>query len=1072
MFDRKGFAEYVGGTSGNSYASGLASIESIYNVDIDSEYEKDQCGVLLSKIESDKKRKDLSDNDLHYRRNYFSHLKKYVEYRSNVVVIKQRKDFVIWMQKQPRRDNTDKRYSDETINAAAGKLQSGLKTLGIRKYTDINCFSLVDSARFAELYKDCYATAEALDKKQGHRDFRNGLEFYMQFLNEQNGTSVMPVNPVIEKLRFIINKYKANFTSVDKAERYKWIAVAWYKQHWNIDAPNFGEMVATAFEKADNLLASGMYYAYKMLTEYANAKPEKVRALFRTLHNEELPLSQRYDEFRNGFGEYINALKTQTGKDYNHYQDLHAISVYLFFEYPEKYFIYKSTMYTKMRDRIGFVEEKTKQKAVVGKFESYAQMCELILTEINSDEELQSMSQSRLDSSCYKDDAFHLLAMDIAFYGGVYMDDADFGSSAEATNDNVYWPSLEEYNPRISKEMWLEILRDPAITTAETLAMLKMILELGGESTCAHLADVYGNTFGYYNRLGSAFGKRIKDKYNCPDCIDKESDTTDRNRVYVIPFVGRNVKENGNQRYSWKLRDELKEAMESMDLNNIVTEESVTDVELNTILYGPPGTGKTYHSAIYAVAIIENKKLTDVAKEDYDEVLIRYNEYKTNGRIAFTTFHQAYGYEEFIEGIKPVVISDDDGEGKSDIQYAVSSGIFKDFCDKTVRKKNISQIADYGLNESPNVWKVSLEGTGDNPTRTECLSNNHIRIGWDAYGKDITDETDFSADGGKKPINAFINRMRVGDIVLSCYSATTIDAIGVITGEYEWHDEYSHYKRLRKVNWIVKNIKENIMDITGGTTMTLSSVYRFANVTLNDVLKIVEKYKVDEIASETSKDNYVFIIDEINRGNISKIFGELITLIEPSKRIGASEEMTAVLPYSSKPFGVPNNVYIIGTMNTADRSIATIDTALRRRFYFKEMLPDPDVLKDVYVEDLSISDLLTRINKRITVLYDREHTIGHSYFMALKTAPTIDTLAKIFENNIIPLLQEYFYEDYEKIRLVLGDNKKKDEETQFIVAKANDYAALFGNADVGLDDGYSYEINTKALDNIEAYRSI
>ena len=375
------------------------------------------------------------------------------------------------------------------------------------------------------------------------------------------------------------------------------------------------------------------------------------------------------------------------------------------------------------------------------------------------------------------------------------------------------------------------------------------------------------------------------------------------------------------------------------------------------------------------------------------------------------------------------------------------------------------------MNESPNIWKVSLEGTGDNPTRTECLNHDHIRIGWDAYGKDITDETDFSTDGGKKPINAFINRMRIGDIVLSCYSATTIDAIGVIAGDYEWHDEYPHYKRLRKVNWIVKNVKENIMDITDGTTMTLSSVYRFANITLDDVLKIVEKYNVEEVVSTDAHDNYVFIIDEINRGNISKIFGELITLIEPSKRIGAAEEMTAVLPYSAKPFGVPNNVYIIGTMNTADRSIATIDTALRRRFYFKEMLPNPNVLEDIYVDDVCISEMLDLINKRIEVLYDREHTIGHAYFMPLKANPTLETLARIFENNIIPLLQEYFYEDYEKIRLVLGDNHKA-EDAQFIVAKANDYAALFGNVDIGLDDGYSYVINKQAFGNIEAYRSI
>ena len=254
--------------------------------------------------------------------------------------------------------------------------------------------------------------------------------------------------------------------------------------------------------------------------------------------------------------------------------------------------------------------------------------------------------------------------------------------------------------------------------------------------------------------------------------------------------------------------------------------------------------------------------------------------------------------------------------------------------------------------------------------------------------------------------------------------------------------------------------------------MTLSTVYRLSNVTLDDVLAIVKKYRSGEMVNVQSEGNYVFIIDEINRGNISKVFGELITLIEPSKRLGAPEEMTAILPYSAKPFGVPKNVYIIGTMNTADRSISSIDTALRRRFQFKEMLPNLEILKDIYVDDISISDILDKVNKRITVLYDREHTIGHAYFMPLKTSRTIETLAQIFENNVIPLLQEYFYEDYEKIRLVLGDSKKKNKDIEFIIAEPNNYIELFGNVNVDLDEGYTYSINKSALRNKEAYLSI
>ena len=487
----------------------------------------------------------------------------------------------------------------------------------------------------------------------------------------------------------------------------------------------------------------------------------------------------------------------------------------------------------------------------------------------------------------------------------------------------------------------------------------------------------------------------------------------------------------------------------------------------NTILYGPPGTGKTYHTAIYAVAIIEGKTVAAVQAEPYSDVMDRYNAYKDHGRIEFTTFHQSYGYEEFIEGIRPVM--DEDTEEDGDIEYQITPGLFKSFCDRASRPV-LKQNANIGLNANPTIWKVSLEGTGDNRTRAECMKNNHIRIGWDSYGPDITAETGVTE--GKTVLNAFIYRMKVGDIVFSCYSASTIDAIGVVTGEYEWHDEYAQYKRLRKVNWLAKGINEDITEINGGKTLTLSSTYALNRLSLSDVITILKRVAPKSLMAEAAKPNYVFIIDEINRGNISKIFGELITLIEPSKRQGQGEGMTAKLPYSQKPFGVPDNVYLLGTMNTADRSIATLDTALRRRFQFKEMQPDPSTLKGVIVDGLDISTMLERMNRKIALLYDREHTIGHAYFMPLKKSPSLETLAGIFEDNIIPLLQEYFYEDNEKIRLVLGDNRKDQENLQFVVKRQNDFANLFGDSGVDFDDSTTYEINRSAFENIDSYKSI
>ena len=632
---------------------------------------------------------------------------------------------------------------------------------------------------------------------------------------------------------------------------------------------------------------------------------------------------------------------------------------------------------------------------------------------------------------------------------------------------NEWFPTKEEYDPQISKEQWLDFMNNSGLFNDNYKHFLSVMLDIGGKASCAQLADRYGDTTAHYSMTAVHLAEHVAEYTNCP--LSKDEDG--KERYWTVLFVGKNANTDEKGSFIWKMRDELREALESLSLAEVKTvqeEEQSTDVALNTILYGPPGTGKTYNTVIYAVAIIENRPVDSVRAESYSDVVERYNDYKANGLVEFTTFHQSYGYEEFIEGIKPVM--GDDSDDQKDIEYEISSGLFKAFCERASQPILKKKEQDIGINSSPTIWKVSLEGTGINPTRTECLSNGHIRIGYDGYGENITSETDFGTDGGKNVLDAFIYKMKVGDIVLSCFSSTTIDAVGVVTGDYEWHDEYEHYKRLRKVNWLVKDIREDITE-ANGSTMTLSSVYKL-KLSLSDVMAIVSENSpvADEV--EANGKNYVFIIDEINRGNISKVFGELITLIEPTKRLGQTEGATVKLPYSKKLFGVPDNVYLIGTMNTADRSIATIDTALRRRFQFKEMQPDPDVLDGIFVDDISVKDLLRRMNLKISALYDREHTIGHAYFIGLKKNPTIEALAAVFENSIIPLLQEYFYEDYEKIRLVLGDNNKSDRNEQFITKDEVNYSELFGNTDFGMDDTFRYEINPSAFENIESYRYI
>jgi len=388
-------------------------------------------------------------------------------------------------------------------------------------------------------------------------------------------------------------------------------------------------------------------------------------------------------------------------------------------------------------------------------------------------------------------------------------------------------------------------------------------------------------------------------------------------------------------------------------------------IPLNQILYGPPGTGKTYNTINKALDIIAQKE--NIEKESTREGLKKqFEEYRKNGQIEFVTFHQSYGYEEFIEGLK----AETDKEGN--IKYKVEDGIFKKICKR-----------------AENSWKYLING--------KKFNNYEVKL----QGDNI-----YFFNDDKK---SFIIPIEIFEIFLN--------------------------------NW------ETIQDKQGSEinelldTKFLSSYLHFLKERYKAIIeKIIEYIKENQ---EQSKKNYVLIIDEINRGNISKIFGELITLIEPSKRIGADEEIKVKLPYSNEEFGVPSNLYIIGTMNTADRSIALLDTALRRRFEFVEMMPDSKLLGKIEIEgkEIDIQNMLETINQRIEYLYDRDHTIGHSYFMSLKNNPTKKELDNIFKNKIIPLLQEYFYDDYEKILMVLGGGfiEKEKLTLDIFTYTANDY---------------------------------
>lgn len=448
---------------------------------------------------------------------------------------------------------------------------------------------------------------------------------------------------------------------------------------------------------------------------------------------------------------------------------------------------------------------------------------------------------------------------------------------------------------------------------------------------------------------------------------------------------------------------------------------------LNQILYGPPGTGKTYKTKELAVNIILGKE-----KRTRLEILKLYKELKDKEQINFTTFHQSMSYEDFVEGIKPVMVDEDE----ESLKYEIEKGIFKRISAKAKgisgsKKKDTS--IDFAKS---NYFKMSLGGKNKPEVHKWCIENNLVALGWgdnedyseyksikswNEFRDKFKKEFSYLVEGSKYHIQAMFSfqKMKVGDIILASLGNHVLDAIGVIEGDYNYDaNNQFGYHHNRKVRWLSTNMNAS-PELFVDKGISQQSIYEFNK---QDIRVTSFKEYFSEPDKPEKSSNHVLIIDEINRGNISSIFGELITLLEEDKRTGADEEIEAILPYSKESFTVPSNLYIIGTMNTADRSVEALDTALRRRFSFTEVAPNSAILKEAnkqkgIIDDIDLIRLLDTINSRIELLLDKDHKIGHSYFI---NTLSIDDLTQTFKDKVIPLLEEYFYGDFGKIGLVLG----------------------------------------------------
>lgn len=504
---------------------------------------------------------------------------------------------------------------------------------------------------------------------------------------------------------------------------------------------------------------------------------------------------------------------------------------------------------------------------------------------------------------------------------------------------------------------------------------------------------------------------------------------------------------------------------------------------LNRILFGAAGTGKTFNTINHALSIIEDKSLEDLEQEEREDLKNRFDEYKNKGQIKFVTFHQSFSYEDFVEGIRAETV--EDNEGKKNIEYPVVSGVFKSLCD-TAQSKVILESQKNNFDPSANeIWKMSLGRAGEDEDIFDyCVKNHCVLLGWgDGINfsgatnrkqvEEIMDENGYEDYRKKYPsasrfVNDFKNKTKVGDLIIISDGNYKFRAIGEISGNYELlpdSDDAPRYVQKKSVKWL-KLFKPSLnVEQLFDKVLSQQTIYNLANaINLTKLKNLLDSHQ-----KEDNDKKFVLIIDEINRGNISRIFGELITLIEDSKRQGTEEALSVTLPYSKEEFSIPHNLYLIGTMNSSDRSLTGLDIALRRRFTFIEMPPQPNLLKDVSVDGVDIERLLTVINQRIEILIDRDHCIGHANFMVLKEQPTLEKLAHIFKQKIIPQLQEYFFDDWAKINLVLNGNgvlKPKPVEKSVIFPNVD-------SEDLGyFEDKKTWELVPTSFKSIESFAKI
>lgn len=783
------------------------------------------------------------------------------------------------------------------------------------------------------------------------------------------------------RLKDVLAQYKQSFVSTQWGnEKYKWEAVKWFQDNWDVNASDFPEMLSRSLDKTFNLLASNNNFPKGMIVGFAKAAPEEVRAMFIALFDE----SQDVFERMNAFKMQSSILLEKYGNGAaQHYQYENAISTYLWLRYPDKYYIYKfgevKTVSSELESDYRF-----KKGAYADNIRNFLRLYDEISAALKEDTELVNLFQSQLTDTCYPDPELKTLTIDVGFYiSRLYSQE-----NAEKAEAAAWFPS--DYTPGLTEEDWLALLGDDKVFTTGSLEIMKRMKDYGGQATCTQLAVKYGETKNFYLTGSTALAKRVVEKTGCPVLTD---DKNENSKWWPVLYIGRYATKDEQGSYIWKLRDELSTALDKTDLSGIE-------------LYVAAAPGEEDRGYWWLNANPKIWSYSDIAVGEVQSYTL-YNE-NGNKRRIFQNFLDAkagdmiIGYES--NPVKQIVAigrvsAEQDGEK---LFFEKVEGLTSPIDYATLKECPELERMEYFQNPQGSLFKLT-RGEYDfildmireeNPVSTDAAI--------DAYTKsDFLDEVYMTEKRYENLVAVLRNKKNIilqgAPGVGKTFAARRL-AWSMMGEQDDSRIEFVQFHQ----NYSYEDFMMGYKPVEDGFELKYGIFYRFCQ----------------KAANQPDKE-FFFIIDEINRGNMSKIFGELLMLIEKDYR-----GTKATLAYNGLSFSVPKNLYIIGMMNTADRSLAMIDYALRRRFSFFEVEPGFDSEGFIHYQNGLNNETL---NELISKVKDLNHEIeldkslgkgfciGHSYFCG-RDICTDEWMHSIVDYDILPMLSEYWFDDPNKLQ--------------------------------------------------------